>query len=98
MDAAILKSFEPLARAQTDRGSALGVDNLLWTTPSLPVNLDQQMVDRIMLGKLVLYAVSYARWTDSYSKSNDVLDCVWLNPPSNERPELGKLVWQECTR
>jgi hypothetical protein len=98
MDAAILKSLEPVARAQTDRGSALGVDSLLWTTPSLPVNLDQQMVDQIMQGKLVLYAVSYARWTDSFGKPNDVLDCVWLNPPSNEHPELGTLVWQECTR
>jgi hypothetical protein len=98
MDTAVLKSLEPLARAQTDRGSALGVDNLLWTTPSLPEDLTQQMVDEIMQGKLVLYAVSYARWTDSYGKPNDVLECVWLNPPLNEHPELGKLVWQECTR
>jgi hypothetical protein len=98
MDAAVLKSFEPLARAQSDKGASLGVDNLLWTTPSLPVPLTQQMVDEIMQGKLALYVVSYARWTDSYGKPNEALDCVWLNPPPNEHPELDKLVWQECIR
>lgn len=81
-----------------DKGSALGVDSLLWTTPSFPAPLTRQMVDGILQGQLVLYVVSYARWTDSYGKPNDVLDCVWLNPPSNEHPELGKIVWQECIR
>jgi hypothetical protein len=98
IDAEVLNGFEPKARAQTDKGSPLGVDTLLWTTPSLPAPLTAQMVDGIMGNQFVLYVVSYARWTDSYGKPNSVLDCVWLNPPPNEHPALSSLVWQECAR
>jgi hypothetical protein len=98
MDKAVLDALEPQARAVEDKGSTVGVDNYLWTTPALPLPLTQQMVDEIMRGQLVLYVVSYARWTDTDRKPKDVLDCVWLNPPTSDHPDLHSLVWQNCNR
>lgn len=98
IDAAVLHTLEPQARALTDKGSTVGVDNYLWTTPSLPAPLTQQLVDEIMRGQSELYVVSYARWTDADGTPNDVVDCVWLNPPANDHPDLHSLVWQSCSR
>jgi len=101
IDADALRSFQSALRSssnQEDKGSPLGSDNLLWTSPSLPVELTQQMVNGIMRNQALLYVISKARWTDSYGKSNEVIDCVWLNAPYSEHPELERLVWQECER
>lgn len=98
MDAAVINNFEPQAKSQVDKGSNVGVDAALWTTPTLPIPLTQQIVDQIMLGQEALYVTSYARWKDSYEQSGEITDCVWLEPPKSESPPLGDLVWHACMR
>lgn len=99
LDEEVLRTIGREVQApQADKGATVGVDFAQWTTPSLPIPLTQQMVDGIMQGSLLLYVVSHAQWSDSYGKPKNELDCVWLNPPPNDRPPLNALVWQDCAR
>jgi hypothetical protein len=98
MDATVLRKFQIALREEKDRGSPVGIDTLLWATPSFPFVLTQPMVDAINSGELVFYVVSHARWTDSYDRRKETLNCVWLLPPNDLRPPLDSLRWHECSR
>jgi hypothetical protein len=98
MDAAVLKDFKSMVKQEKDKGSTLGVDNLLWVTPSLPFVLTQHMVESILFNELVLYVTSHARWWDSYGRPKETVDCVWLLPPNEVRPPLDTLRWRVCSR
>jgi hypothetical protein len=98
MDAAVIDYFEPQAKAETDKGANVGVDAALWTSPAFQAPLTQEIVDQIMQGQEVLYVISHARWKDTYEKSKEVTDCLWLEPPKNEHSDLNDLVWHTCKR
>jgi len=55
LDAEVLKNMEAqLPAQQDDKGSTVGVDNLLWVTPYFNTPLTQPMVDAIMRGQALL--------------------------------------------